>query len=295
MAASMTDSAWPTFIAPPLSSPSTVNSWLAAFSISSALTSSQDLPVSRLPKPNAARPAKPTGRLASFALRAARPRLISATRPSSMTVLTTPHRSGNNRCQGQRWSWVCVGFFGPISGDPSTPTTADASVPPTPRGRTGCGRTRGASRHPTPARGSPDSQGLILDVAALPFNWSLQDSLDVAFGERSDGHKGVATKVAGNQRRIVDIQLVVPLDPSVTVGRVAPNTPTHRMNRVGCEDFSLEDVVAIVHAIDMSHLVEHRLRSRAQMLGILVRPADADRVGTLVVGDIGTITKFTVR
>ena len=38
----MTDSAWPTFIAPPLSSPRTVKSWLAAFSISSALTSSLD-------------------------------------------------------------------------------------------------------------------------------------------------------------------------------------------------------------------------------------------------------------
>ena len=85
MAASITDSAWPTFIAPPLSSPRTVNSWLAAFSISSALTSSFDLPVSRLPNPSAARPAIPTGRLASLALRAARPRLMSDTPPSSMT------------------------------------------------------------------------------------------------------------------------------------------------------------------------------------------------------------------
>ena len=57
-----TDSAWPTFIAPPLSSPRTVNNWWAALSISSALTSSFDLPVSRLPKPSAARPAMPTGK-----------------------------------------------------------------------------------------------------------------------------------------------------------------------------------------------------------------------------------------
>src|SRR5271170_429372 len=85
IAASITDNAWPTFIAPPLSSPRTVNNWLAAFSISSAWTSSFDLPVSRLPNPSAARPAKPTGMLASFALRAALLRLMSATSPSSMT------------------------------------------------------------------------------------------------------------------------------------------------------------------------------------------------------------------
>ncbi len=86
----MTDSAWPTFIAPPLSSPSTVNNCWAALSISSALTSSLDLPVSRLPTPNAARPAMPAPRPASFALRAARPRLMSLTRPSSMTPPNRP-------------------------------------------------------------------------------------------------------------------------------------------------------------------------------------------------------------
>src|ERR1700724_1908143 len=96
MAASITDRAWPTFIAPPLSSPSTVNSWLAAFSSISAWTSSLDLPVNRLPKPRAARPAKPTGMLASFALRAARPRLMSATCPSSMT-LSAPCRDAGHR------------------------------------------------------------------------------------------------------------------------------------------------------------------------------------------------------
>src|ERR1700756_2396505 len=97
IAASSTDSAWPTFMAPPLSSPRTVNSWGAAFSSSSAWTSSRDLPVNRLPNPSAARPAKPTGMLASFALRAARPRLMSATHPSSMTVDTLCCLSAHSR------------------------------------------------------------------------------------------------------------------------------------------------------------------------------------------------------
>ena len=99
IAASMTESACPTFIAPPLSSPSTVNSCWAALSMNSALTSSLDLPVSRLPKPNAARPAMPTGKLASLALRAARPRLMSVTNPSSITFLSDLRRLGNKRFQ----------------------------------------------------------------------------------------------------------------------------------------------------------------------------------------------------
>ncbi|SKU25806.1 Uncharacterised protein [Mycobacteroides abscessus subsp. abscessus] len=78
MAASNTDSAWPSFMAAPLSSPSTWKSCSAAFSIISALTSSLDLPVSRFPTPSAARPAIPAGSDASFAARAARPRRISA-------------------------------------------------------------------------------------------------------------------------------------------------------------------------------------------------------------------------
>jgi hypothetical protein len=105
MAASITDSACPTFIAPPLSSPSTVNNCWAALSMSSALTSSLDMPVSRLPKPSAARPAMPTGRLASFALRAARPRLISATSPSSTTPVKLQERSGNDRFQQSHDGW----------------------------------------------------------------------------------------------------------------------------------------------------------------------------------------------
>ena len=44
----------------------------------------------------------PTGKLASLALRAARPRLMSVTRPSSMTFLSALHRLGNKRFQHQQ-------------------------------------------------------------------------------------------------------------------------------------------------------------------------------------------------
>ena len=49
--------------------------------------------------PSAARPAMPTGRLASFALRAAPPRLMSLTRPSSMTILNDPATIWQQRFQ----------------------------------------------------------------------------------------------------------------------------------------------------------------------------------------------------
>ncbi|SKV61976.1 Uncharacterised protein [Mycobacteroides abscessus subsp. abscessus] len=81
IAASITDNACPTFMAPPLSSPSTLNSSSAAFSKSSALTSSADVPVSRLPTPRTARPAMPAGRLASLVIRLSPPRRISAMSP----------------------------------------------------------------------------------------------------------------------------------------------------------------------------------------------------------------------
>ena len=61
--------AWPNFIAPPLSSPSTLNSCSAVRACTSAATSSAGLPPTRLPMPRAVRPAKPSGRVASFAVR----------------------------------------------------------------------------------------------------------------------------------------------------------------------------------------------------------------------------------
>ena len=82
-AASMTDIAWPNFMAPPLSSPSTLNSCSAVRACSSAATSSAGLPPTRLPNPTAVRPAKPSGRLASRAVRATARRGSSLTRPFS--------------------------------------------------------------------------------------------------------------------------------------------------------------------------------------------------------------------
>ena len=62
-------SAWPNFIAPPLSSPSTRKSCSAARCCICSLTCSAGAPPSRLPRPSVARPAKPSGREASRALR----------------------------------------------------------------------------------------------------------------------------------------------------------------------------------------------------------------------------------
>ena len=70
---------WPNFIAPPLSSPSTLNSCSAARSWSSAFTRSAEEPPMRLPRPRVARPAKPSGNDAS---RAPRRRLDRASESS---------------------------------------------------------------------------------------------------------------------------------------------------------------------------------------------------------------------
>src|SRR6185312_17264132 len=77
----------------------------AALSINSAVTSSLDLPVSRLPSPSAALPAIPAPRPASFALRATPPRLISDTPTSSLTVGGSPQRSCNIRFQHEHRGW----------------------------------------------------------------------------------------------------------------------------------------------------------------------------------------------
>ena len=83
-AASNTDSAWPNFIAPPLSCPSTANSCSAVRRCSSSVTSTAGRPPSRLPSPSAARPATPTGSDASRAVRVTARRGMSVTLPSSL-------------------------------------------------------------------------------------------------------------------------------------------------------------------------------------------------------------------
>ncbi|SKU18817.1 Uncharacterised protein [Mycobacteroides abscessus subsp. abscessus] len=100
MAASITESIWPIFMAAPLSSPSTWKSCSAAFSTSSALTSSLDFPARRFPTPSAARPAIPAGSDASFAARAARPRRISAMRTSCPLVMKLT-KSGASSISGK--------------------------------------------------------------------------------------------------------------------------------------------------------------------------------------------------
>src|SRR3954447_9865199 len=78
--------AWPNFIAPPLSSPRTLKIWSAVRACTSAATSSAGLPPTRFPKPRAVRPAKPRGRLASFAVR------VTARRGRSVTGSFSPPR-----------------------------------------------------------------------------------------------------------------------------------------------------------------------------------------------------------
>ena len=95
IAASMTLSAWPSFIAPPLSSPSTANSCSAAFALNCASISPLSPPASLRPKPMAARPAIPRGMLASLAVRAELLRGISDTTPSCLTGASF----ARNRCQ----------------------------------------------------------------------------------------------------------------------------------------------------------------------------------------------------
>ncbi len=79
-AASKIDMAWPNFIAPPLSSPSTRNSCSAVRAWISAATASAGRPPTRLPNPSAVRPAKPSGSAASFAVR------VTARRGRSVTT-----------------------------------------------------------------------------------------------------------------------------------------------------------------------------------------------------------------
>src|SRR5262249_18991514 len=64
------DRAWPSFMAPPLSSPSTRKICSAVRCWISCATSSAGRPPMRLPNPSAVRPASPTGSVASFAVRA---------------------------------------------------------------------------------------------------------------------------------------------------------------------------------------------------------------------------------
>ena len=86
----MTDRAWPNFIAPPLSWPSTENSCSAVRACSSAATASAGRPPTRFPTPRAARPACPRGRPTSLAVRAIEPRGMSVTRPLSPTCTRSP-------------------------------------------------------------------------------------------------------------------------------------------------------------------------------------------------------------
>ncbi len=78
-AASKIDIAWPNFIAPPLSSPSTLKTCSAVRCWTSAATASAGRPPRRLPSPSVARPAMPSGRVASRAVR------VTALRGRSLT------------------------------------------------------------------------------------------------------------------------------------------------------------------------------------------------------------------
>ncbi len=88
-AASNTDSAWPNFIAPPLSCPRTLKRCSAVRSWISAVTTSDAMPPTRLPRPSAARPAKPSGNDANRAVRDTARRGISVT--GSFNPIASPN------------------------------------------------------------------------------------------------------------------------------------------------------------------------------------------------------------
>ncbi len=90
------DPAWPSFMAPPLSSPSTRNTWSAVRCWISCATISPDRPPIRLPSPIAVRPARPSGSPASFAVLLTVLRGTSSTLPLSASIrLLTPAEAGD--------------------------------------------------------------------------------------------------------------------------------------------------------------------------------------------------------
>jgi hypothetical protein len=139
-AASNTLSAWPSFIAPPLSSPSTRKICSAVRCWSSLATISAGRPPMRLPRPSVARPATPRGSEASFAVRVTALRGMSATRPSSPARASrtpvTAH-SGHTRNRALRAH--------PEPRTPGTPGTAHSAHAGTAHsGYTGLAHTRRA-------------------------------------------------------------------------------------------------------------------------------------------------------
>ena len=90
-AASKMDSAWPNFIAPPLSSPRTRKICSAVRCCISVATSSAGRPPRRFPRPSAVRPASPTGRVASLAVRVKARRGRSLTFPLSVSLQDECH------------------------------------------------------------------------------------------------------------------------------------------------------------------------------------------------------------
>ena len=84
-AASKMDSAWPSFMAPPLSSPRTRKIWSAVRCCISCATISAGLPPIRFPIPMAVRPASPIGSLAIFAAR------VTGFLGTSFTPTILPH------------------------------------------------------------------------------------------------------------------------------------------------------------------------------------------------------------
>ncbi len=105
-AASSTDSAWPNFIAPPLSSPSVRKSCSAVRCCISVITTSPGRPASRLPSPIALRPAYPSGSAASRAVRATVLRGRSAMPSVSQVPKPAPasSRKRSTPPSARRWS-----------------------------------------------------------------------------------------------------------------------------------------------------------------------------------------------
>ncbi len=102
---SRTDSTWPNFIAPPLSSPRVRNSCSAVRCCTSVITASAGAPPRRRPTPSAVRPAKPSGSAARRAVRAAALRGSSVMPP---LLPSEPRSARRSRTRGAAASRCCA-------------------------------------------------------------------------------------------------------------------------------------------------------------------------------------------
>src|SRR3954454_2138517 len=188
-------------MAPPLSSPSTLNSCSAVRAWTSAATSSAGRPPTRLPKPRAVRPAKPRGRVASFAVRVTA--RLGRSLTASLSLPAAPTAPGRPAVRpesppGRRSTRTRTTGAAPRDdarrGRPAAPPRAWRPAPPADAGRRG-GRAPATRRARPPAgpRPSPPALGSGAPSAApAPVATRGPDRLAAGRGSAGKGYARVA-------------------------------------------------------------------------------------------------------